>query len=130
MFLFQESNLENPFDSDEDFENLPLRNKIEILYNLCDFRLDAKDVEPKLIDIESDSLRVEPLGYDKNNSAYWYFYGTRLYREDFIPTSDQKDCEELGNKKKNFNLFLSIKRFKQLIFFRKYNIQTLASYLF
>lgn len=33
------------------------------------------------------------MGYDKNNSAYWYFYGTRLYREDFHSTSD----EELEN---------------------------------
>lgn len=111
MFVFffvdwflQESNLENPFDSDEDFENLPLRNKIQILYNLCDFRLDSKDVENKLTDIESDSLRVEPLGYDKNKSAYWYFYGTRLYREDFITKSsstEQLDCKELGINNNN-----------------------------
>jgi len=28
------------------------------------------------------------LGHDRKNSAYWYFYGTRLYREDYIDTSN------------------------------------------
>lgn len=75
-------NTDNHFDTDIDFQSLPVRKRLLILYDLCHFRLDSADVQVILNNLESDSLRVEPLGYDSKNSGYWYFYGTRLYRED------------------------------------------------
>jgi len=60
-----------------------LKTKVEILSYLCDFRLDSADVESITNSSEADSLRIEPLGFDNNDSVYWYFFGTRLYREDF-----------------------------------------------
>lgn len=81
--LFQEYNTENPFNTDTDFHSLSLHTKVVILNYLCDFRLDSADVELITNKFETDSLRIEPLGYDSNDSVYWYFFGTRLYREDF-----------------------------------------------
>ncbi|KAH8408311.1 hypothetical protein KR215_002272, partial [Drosophila sulfurigaster] len=84
-FLRQQCRLhqtENHFDTDIDFQSLPVRKRLQILHDLCHFRLDSVDVQVILSNLEADSLRVEPLGYDAKNSGYWYFYGTRLYRED------------------------------------------------
>uniref|UniRef100_A0A2M4BPA1 Putative thyroid hormone receptor-associated protein complex subunit n=1 Tax=Anopheles marajoara TaxID=58244 RepID=A0A2M4BPA1_9DIPT len=87
--LFREKcqvyNVENPFNTDTDFEKLPLRTKILILKYLCDFRLDSEDVCNSISGYLPDSIRLEPIGYDRNGSSYWYFYGTRLYREDRVP---------------------------------------------
>lgn len=79
----QEYNVENPFNTDTDFEKLPLRTKILILKYLCDFRLDSEDVCNTFAGYEADSIRLEPIGYDRNGSSYWHFFGTRLYREDY-----------------------------------------------
>ncbi|EAL40485.3 AGAP005186-PA [Anopheles gambiae str. PEST] len=80
----QEYNVDNPFNTDIDFEKLPLRTKITILKYLCDFRLDSEHVSSTFADYDADSLRLEPIGYDRNGSSYWHFFGTRLYREDYV----------------------------------------------
>jgi hypothetical protein len=62
IFSFKEHNIENPFNSDTDFQSLPLRTKVLILNYLCDFRLDTADAQEIIPTLEADSLRVEPLG--------------------------------------------------------------------
>ena len=78
-----EFNFEDPFETNDHYEfcDLSTPEQIKIVYQLTEFRLQCDDVEKKLKDLDPEGLRINPIGIDSDNVIYWYFFGTRLYKE-------------------------------------------------
>jgi len=89
---------ENPFEvcEVEEFEDLSVSDKVKVIHQLTEIRLQCDDVSEKFKDLEPEGLRVEPLGVDSNNVTYWYFYGTRLYKE--VQPSKKKRPKKKGKE--------------------------------
>lgn len=63
------------------FNDLTLSDRIDVIHALCDYRLWCEDVQDKLKDFPIEELRLESIGKDSHGYEYWYFSGTRLFRE-------------------------------------------------
>jgi len=74
---------DDPFeDEDKDeFSELPPGDQVKVIHQLTELRLQSDDVEKKLKDLDPEGLRLNPVGVDSDSVIYWYFYGTRLYKE-------------------------------------------------
>jgi len=109
-----EFKFEDPFEENEveDFSDLDVKDQVKVIYQLTEFRLECEDVAAKLKDLDPEGLRIEPLGVDSDNVFYWYFFGTRLYKEvkpmkakrpkkskkDEIQKADEEEEEEKAEK--------------------------------
>ncbi|MBN3326058.1 QSER1 protein, partial [Atractosteus spatula] len=76
-----EDGLVNPL-KEKSFRDLSAKSIVQILLRLCVYRMDAPDVTDQLKAFAADSLRVDPVGEDRNGTLYWYFCETRLYKEE------------------------------------------------
>ncbi|GFS40483.1 cat eye syndrome critical region protein 2 homolog [Trichonephila inaurata madagascariensis] len=101
LWISEERNENIPLSEETSFENLDISTKVDLLYSLCMNRLDQKDAVDALQGMAADSLRVTPLGCDALGNEYWYFYGTRLYKQEPSKDIKVKDWEEEWNEQKN-----------------------------
>lgn len=63
------------------FNELPLSDKIDVFSALCDYRFWCDDAAELIKDYAVEELRIESVGKDSQGHEYWYFSGTRLFRE-------------------------------------------------
>ncbi|GFY38008.1 cat eye syndrome critical region protein 2 [Trichonephila inaurata madagascariensis] len=81
---------ENPL-KDNVFAFLSPRSKVEVLFKLCEFRLDADGTLEAIKDISPEVMQARCVGKDGQNNAYWYFCDERLYKEDLsIPVKNSR----------------------------------------
>ena len=48
--------------------------------------------------MEAEEMRVEPVGKDSDGNVYWYFYGSRLYKEATVKKEESQDESEVEVK--------------------------------
>merc|ERR1712083_936892 len=96
-----EYRFKNPFeDNDKEYSELDLRERVLVLHQLCELRLEAPDISEKVKQLDGASLRVDPLGEDSEGTTYWYFYGTRLYQEVPAQATPKSPNKSKDRKKK------------------------------
>ncbi|GFT73443.1 cat eye syndrome critical region protein 2 homolog [Trichonephila clavipes] len=101
IWVSEERNENIPLSEETSFENLDISTKVDLLYSLCMYLLYQKDAVDTLQGMGADSLRVTPLGCDALGNEYWYFYGTRLYKQEPSKNIKVKDWKEEWNEQKN-----------------------------
>ena len=98
--VLRKYNLEHLFlqqKAENQWNDLSMLSKLDIIYNLCELRLLLPDLEAKISDYESTELRVEPLGIDFEGNKLWYFGDLRLYEEK-VPVKVKEKKEPVVKK--------------------------------
>jgi len=72
---------ENPMLGMSSLQEVPMRTKVEILYNMTNWRMELQDTSKLTKNVDLKEMRINPVGKDSEGNVYWYFCGTRLYRE-------------------------------------------------
>lgn len=80
---------------------IPLRQRLEILRNLCEFHLEQPEHFWELLKVKDGEAdwRIEPIGKDSQNRRYWLFSDARMYRE--IAGAEEKIVKNSKKQKVN-----------------------------
>ncbi|OUM68065.1 hypothetical protein PIROE2DRAFT_4349 [Piromyces sp. E2] len=95
---YKKRNLECSITEELDFFDLPIREKILILYNLCEWQFEnADNFRAKITEEDQQTWRVDPIGYDQKGNTYWLFDDNRLYKE--LPEITAKPKSRKGKRR-------------------------------